>query len=175
MGCLPITCADFPSNWPALASPGWGFWEALLLWSQTHPLLASAILLSLLAALAASIWMYQRGEGVLRPFGQTVAGEAEERARALLRENLAADQYRQLLRLGYLEIPSRLHPGRCYRIPNTQRGVQVYEGGRRLAVLCLISRDPVPYADLILAQKLLLEADEKAYLSIANRVGSRNL
>lgn len=162
-----------------LGFAGSDFWLTSSPASSANPtawglLLVGAILLSLLAALAVGLWRSQRG-GVLSPFGRASDGEAEQRARALLREHLSANQYRQLLRLGYLEIPSRRHPGRCYRIPSTQRGIQVYEGGRRLGVLCLIARTPVPYADLILAQKLLLEADEETYLSLANRVGSFGL
>jgi hypothetical protein len=93
---------------------------------------------------------------------------AEERAEGLLQEHLSNRQYRQLLTRGYLEVPSRLHPGRTYRIPTQPGRVTVYEGGRSVAQLCIIACDPAPYADLILAQKWLIEADEESYLTVAN-------
>ena len=55
--------------------------------------------------------------------------EAQERAEQMLRDVLAEDEYRQLCRRGYLEVPSRSRPRRIYRIPRHQGQVKVYEGG----------------------------------------------
>lgn len=142
----------------ALADPIQGTWVSSSGWTSAQLLLAGVILLSLLAVLAAGMWMHQ----------------VDWRAQALLRENLRADQYQQLLQYGYLEIPSQLHPGRCYRIPRSRGLVQVYEAGQKRGELCLVARDPVPYTDLILAQKLLIEADEAAYLATVNWIGPRS-
>ena len=73
-----------------------------------------------------------------------------------------------MLEDGYLEVPSRLHPGRTYRIPYRPGRVTVCEGGRPVCQLCVIACNPVPYADLILTQKWLIEVDEGAYLALAN-------
>jgi hypothetical protein len=104
---------------------------------------------------------------------------AKKRAEALLRSSITAEQYQQLIDRGYLEIPSRLYSGYLYRIPRNQQRVQIYETSqassipysRKLAELCVIPCDPVPDADMVLAHKLMIEADEQSYLSIANRIG----
>jgi hypothetical protein len=93
---------------------------------------------------------------------------AEQRAAALLWAHLSESQAQQLLTHGYLEIPSQSHPGRTYRIPARPGQVAVYEAGGWVGQLCLVTWDPAPYADLILAQKWLMEADEPAYLALAN-------
>jgi len=105
--------------------------------------------------------------------------EAKKRAEGLLRASISTEQYQQLLNRGYLEIPSRLYPGYLYRIPRGQQRVQIYETNqtvtspyaRKLAELCIVPCDPVPDADMVLAHKLMIEADEQSYLSIANRIG----
>lgn len=95
---------------------------------------------------------------------------AEERAAGLLREHLSVRQYRQFRRDGYLEVPSQMQPGWSYRIPARSGRVTVYEDGVPIGQLCVIASEPVPHADLILAQKWLIEADEPAYLALANWV-----
>lgn len=142
----------------ALADPIQGAWVSPSGWTLAEILLASVVLVSLFAVLAAGMWMHR----------------VDWRAQALLRENLRADQYQQLLQRGYLEIPSQLYPGRCYRIPRSRGLVRVYEAGQKRGELCLVARDPVPYTDLILAQKLLIEADEAVYLATANWIGPRS-
>jgi hypothetical protein len=105
--------------------------------------------------------------------------EAKKRAEALLRASITNEQYQQLLSRGYMEIPSRLYPGYIYRIPRNQQRVQIFETNqtvsspysRKLAELCIVPCDPVPDADMVLAHKLMIEADEQTYLSIANRIG----
>lgn len=153
-----VTQGDFWLAGNVLVDPGQGTWISPSGWTLAELLLAGVVLVSLFAVLAAGMWMHR----------------VDWRAQALLRENLRADQYRQLLQRGYLEIPSQLHPGRCYRIPRSRGLVQVYEAGQKRGELCLVARDPVPYTDLILAQKLLIEADETAYLATVNWIGPRS-
>lgn len=58
---------------------------------------------------------------------------------------------------------------RVYRIKHGWAGnVEVWEGGRRVESLCIHPAVVVPFADNLLAQKLLLEADEPAFRRIAN-------
>jgi hypothetical protein len=101
---------------------------------------------------------------------------AHLRAEELLRVTLPPAQYSSLQRTGYLELPSRLYPLRTYHIPRHRGRVEVYElhttsqapFWRKIAELCVIPTEPMPDADLVLAHKWLIEADESAYLAIAN-------
>ena len=95
--------------------------------------------------------------------------EAQERAEALLRELLTEDEYRQLNRRGYLEIPSPSRPRRIYRVPRHQGQVNVCEGGVPIMALCVQSVEPIPDGDAVLMHKLMIEGNEAEYLRIANR------
>jgi hypothetical protein len=103
---------------------------------------------------------------------------AERRAEQLLRQHVTAQQYQQLQEEGYIELPSRLHPNHVYRLFRRRQRIQLFavsreeeiEVRRKLAELCVVARDQVPDADLFLAHKWMLEADERTYLAIANRV-----
>jgi hypothetical protein len=121
-------------------------------------LLVAAVVLGGLGLAAAIWWEVARWK------------RTHQRAETLLREYLSAGQYRQLLEQGYLEVRSQLHPGRRYLIPRAPGQVKVYEGSRVVGALCVVARDPVPQADLLLTLKWLIEADEQAYLSTANWV-----
>lgn len=141
---------------------------------ETSALLAGAFLLVALLLLGACLWLYYRyrraGSNATQRSRWYVHQKAEERAASLLREHLSERQYRQFRRDGYLEIPSQVQPGWSYRLPARPGRVTVYEGGVPIGQLCVIASEPVPHADLILAQKWLIEADEPAYLALANWV-----
>ena len=47
--------------------------------------------------------------------------------------------------------------------------VQLDEQGRRIAVLCFLPEKHVPVSDVMLAQKIILENDQLAALSVAIR------
>jgi len=101
---------------------------------------------------------------------------ANQRAEMLLREQLTPDEYQHLLKYGYLAVPSKLDPSRQYRIPRARGRVQMLQTcmigatslHRKVAELCVVARDPVPDADMILTHKWMLEADEAGYLKLAN-------
>jgi hypothetical protein len=139
------------------------------------PRWAAGILVSLLVLLVI-LWRYT---GQRRTVKQTKAQVARLRAERLLRESLSHQAYQQLVDCGYLQIPSRLYPERYYRIPRKSQRVQVFEKSpaadrweyRKLGELCVVSCEPVPDADLFLTHKWMIEADEPAYLSIANWFG----
>jgi hypothetical protein len=95
--------------------------------------------------------------------------EANERAEALLRSLLSEDEYRQLNRRGYLEVPSPSRSRRVYRVPRHQGQVKVYEGGVPIMALCVQSVEPIPDGDAVLMHKLMIEGNEEDYLRIANR------
>lgn len=93
---------------------------------------------------------------------------AEARARALLYELLPPDQARRVLARGYLDLPSPRHPRRRYRIFRGARPTQLFEDGRLVAGICLVPRHYLPPTDGLILEKLLIEADEEAYLRQGN-------
>lgn len=125
-------------------------------------LLATATLLFL----CVRWWLHQHSERV----------QANRRAEQLLRERLTPEQYAQLAKFGYLDIPSRLDPYRQFRIPRARGRVLVLHNcsigdailSRKVAELCVVSSEPVPDADMVLIHKLMIEADEAHYLATAN-------
>jgi hypothetical protein len=95
---------------------------------------------------------------------------AERRARRLLRAVLTHEQYHQLIRWGYIDIPSPSDPQRVYRVPQIPGHVHVIQNHRLTAGLCLQPLDRVPDADYVVIHKLMIEADEETYLQKANRI-----
>ncbi|MBI4060139.1 MAG: hypothetical protein HY403_01785 [Elusimicrobia bacterium] len=95
------------------------------------------------------------------------AAIGEQRAEQLLRAALSETQARDLAERGYFEIVGSL--GHRYRIRRApQRNVdQLDEAGGMVRSLCAAPLD-VPVADAMLAQKLLIEADELAFAFLAN-------
>ena len=113
-----------------------------------------------------------RGLGIpLEPTGAE-RHEAEQRARALLRQLIGDAEFERVTKRGYLDVPSTLHPGRIYRIPYFQGMVNVIEGGIATMQLCLVPTRWVPDPDVVIIHKLLIEGDEERYLRLANRFPS---
>jgi hypothetical protein len=118
------------------------------------------IVVVLLGMVARTAWLrYSRGR------------DAARRADALVRRVLSPQEYADLRRQGFFEIPSRIAPGRVYSIPLRGSPVAVLEPDGRLVYLCLQPVEPIPARELVVIDKLLLEADEAAYWQRANRVG----
>lgn len=92
---------------------------------------------------------------------------AWERAESLLRDSLNDDQYESYTRRGYLEVPSRLHPGRVYRVDGW-RPVAVFEHGQFVGAVCIRPREALPGPDVVLARKLLVEGAEEEFLRCGN-------
>jgi hypothetical protein len=94
--------------------------------------------------------------------------EANRCDNELLHSVLTSEQYGQLMRNGYLDIPSPRDPGCIYRVPRTQGLVRVIEQGRHKANLCLQPLETVTDADVVVMHKLMIEADEETFLQTAN-------
>jgi len=94
---------------------------------------------------------------------------AERRAANLLRDTLTAEQFRQLIWRGYVEIPSPAEPQRVYRVPKSRGYVQVIENGHPTMRLCLQPVECLPDADIVVLHKLMIEANEEIYLQKANK------
>jgi len=98
----------------------------------------------------------------------TTQAAAIAKAQALLEGMLTPEQIAQLAAHHWFEVVSQ--HGHRYRINQGQRrNVQrLKKDGAHEAWFC-IHPDDVPDEDAMLAQKLLLETDEQAFLRIANR------
>lgn len=92
---------------------------------------------------------------------------AEKKAHRLLRYHLTPEQRREYQREDSFRIEVN---GRCYRIRKGRAGnVDLIDAeGNRLRNYCIHPTAQVPNEDTMLAQKLLLEADEAAFLRTAN-------
>ncbi len=108
-------------------------------------------------------WLYHRETALSRE-----RIDAERRAQQLVTQILGRDQVEQLATFGFLEVRSRLIPGRAYRIPRRRGQVQVYEDGRHAGSLCIQPTRWVPDGDLVLMHKLMIEGNEAEYLRTAN-------
>lgn len=92
---------------------------------------------------------------------------AWERADALLRASVTPEQYAAFERRGYIELPSRKHPGRVYRVDGW-RPVTVFDSGQFVGAVCIRPRDQLPGPDVVLARKLLIEGAEDEFLRTGN-------
>lgn len=97
---------------------------------------------------------------------------AEHRAQALLQSMLSPEQRAELeeKKHFHLTVYDRDGSYRTYRIERGYAGnVKLLDAaGRPIRRYCIHADSRLPYEDQMLAQKLLLESDEKAFLKIAN-------
>jgi hypothetical protein len=104
---------------------------------------------------------------------QREVAEAKERAEALLRYSLDEEQAKRFAERREFVVTSR--SGRRYRITHGTAGnvLELHpESEKTLARYCIHPAAHLPEADVMLAQKLLLETDEEAFLRIANRTAA---
>lgn len=94
--------------------------------------------------------------------------EANEKADKVVNSLLSPDEYEQLRRSGYLDVPSPGYPGRVYRVPSGQGMVAVMESGRCIERLCAQATTPIPDREIVLIHKLMIEGNEQEYLQTAN-------
>lgn len=113
------------------------------------------------------------GAGV--PYEQTEGYKnqavAKARADALLNTILSAEQRSQFAHANYFEVTVGSNGAtRRYRVKYGLAGnvFLLDDKGREVAKYCLHPHTPVPVADNLIAQKLLLESDEPAFLRTAN-------
>ncbi len=96
---------------------------------------------------------------------------ADERAVKILTAHLTPEQREQYRREKCFEVlTTREGKIRRYRISHGWAGnITVLNGeGQQIEKLCIHPAKRIPFADNLLAQKLLLEADEDQFLKIAN-------
>ena len=98
------------------------------------------------------------------------SGRAERRAAALLREWLSPSQLSQYERNRYFDVRGSAS-GKRYRICQGRTGniVEFDQHGTIVARLCFYPDGELALGDIMLAQKIALEADEFKTLAVANR------
>jgi hypothetical protein len=116
--------------------------------------------------MAAIVFGYIAATGVLL----VRAHRAERRAEELVCTMLSPSELSQLNETRYLDVPSRAHVGRIYRIPATEGMLGVIENGSMVMRLCVRPAQTLPGREHVLAHKVFLEADEDGYLRNANLV-----
>src|ERR1700730_1105274 len=123
----------------------------------------------LLFLLLAIHYLAQSPDGRVGRLRESVSDHlsAESRAKVLLREMLSENQYQQLIKFGYLEVPSPTFDNRVYRIPGSGGLVKVFERGCAVMELCLQPAEPLPDGDVVVMHKLMIEANEQEYLKRA--------
>jgi hypothetical protein len=94
--------------------------------------------------------------------------ESEVRGLALLKAWLSPDQLAQYRTYGYFDVTG-CHSGRLYRI---RHGVgmnicEITPSGRPLAGWCFVPKDDLVAGDVMLAQKIALETNERGALRVA--------
>jgi hypothetical protein len=90
---------------------------------------------------------------------------ARARAKALLFRSLTRDQQQSLEGRGYFDMNVG---GKTYRIHRGTHGnVRLVQAGQETMLYCAQPNN-VPVEDAMLAQKLMLETDEQAFLRVAN-------
>lgn len=140
----------------------------------------SAFTIATSATTSQTIWLGGAADDVLLTYGTRHAPDraarewlrqardadrAGAKARRLLLENVSEAQRQSLEAHGYFDVPVN---GRTYRIhQGTHGNVRRLENGVETVSLCAQPLG-VPACDAMLAQKLMLETDEAAFLRIAN-------
>src|ERR1700730_6581908 len=99
------------------------------------------------------------------------SSEASNKALALLKRWLSPEQCKELEKRGSFDVVG-CHTGRCYRIhPGKLNNVRILQDNVEVAALCFAPTDAgfLPEADIMLAQKIALETNEKAALKVAHQ------
>ena len=112
----------------------------------------------------------RRTQALRRRFRELGSNEAEVRGFRLLREWLSPEQLAQYDAHNYFEVRG-CHSGKRYRIRHgTQRNIyELDHAGRPQVGWCFVPRDCRVAGDVILAQKIALETDERGALVVAKQ------
>ena len=96
--------------------------------------------------------------------------ESEARGLELLKEWLSPEQFAQYDAKSYFEVTG-CHSGKRYRICHgTSMNIYELDGaGRPRVGLCFVPKGYLVSGDVMLAQKIALETDERRALTLANR------
>jgi hypothetical protein len=108
--------------------------------------------------------------GRMRAFDCRQQGKADKKAYTLLKEWLSPEQLALFKSKGYFDVKGS-HSGRRYRIRCGQQFNidQLDAKGARVAVWCFGPAGNLPVGDIMLAQKVAIETNERGALAVANR------
>jgi hypothetical protein len=98
---------------------------------------------------------------------------AKQRAHALLRSLLSQAEYAEVVDHGYLTVRSPTRSEMTYRIPRGPGFVRVFAHDQPVMELCIGPVTSLPWDDLVVMHKLLIESDETTYLTTANHFPPR--
>lgn len=100
---------------------------------------------------------------------QNPSSEANKKAEKLLIEKLSTEQLDSWKKTRTFLVKSKT-TGIEYKLSEKRTyGIETYLYGKRIGKFCITSKDNnIPICDLLLAQKLLIETDEKAFIETAN-------
>lgn len=103
-----------------------------------------------------------------------MAAETESpavRADRLLRDVLGESRYHQLRSVGYIDLPSRRHVGRVYRL-DTLGNLSYRDPGENgfNTTMCVQPEEMLPRDDQIAMRYLLVTADEERLVRVANPI-----
>ena len=98
----------------------------------------------------------------------------EQRGLNLLREWLSQEQLAQYDAHRYFEVTG-CHTGKRYRIRhgNGANIIELDDAAMPITGWCFVPRDPLVAGDVMLAQKIALETDERGALAVANNFAPR--
>jgi len=116
----------------------------------------------------------RRRQAVRRWYRESGSNAAEVRGLRLLREWLSPEQLAQYDAHNYFDVRG-CHSGKRYRIRHGTV-TNIYElnhAGRPHAGWCFVPKDCLVAADIILAQKIALETDERGALAVAKQFPPR--
>ena len=112
----------------------------------------------------------RRGQAIRRWYRESGLNEAEMRGLRLLSEWLSPEQLAQYHARNYFDVTG-CHSGKRYRICHGT-ATNIYEldsAGRPRVGWCFIPKNHLVAGDVMLAQKIALETDESAALSVAKK------
>lgn len=142
-------------------------------WVATFPLFAAMNTLSddTLALLRTET----RGLAADRNTGLTPlcnpSNEADVKAEALLVKNLSDEQRAEWAKSKFFMVTGGTTGVRYKLTMNRTYGIETFLYDRKIGILCVVTKDNrIPLCDQLLAQKLLIETDEKAFVALANVV-----
>jgi hypothetical protein len=92
------------------------------------------------------------------------SARATRRAEELVRRFLSTAELEQLDSRSFLDVPSRAHAGRFYRVPAYEGIVTVFESGFMIQRLCIRPSEQLPSREHVLAHKAMLESSEDEYV-----------
>jgi hypothetical protein len=113
-------------------------------------------------------------QAIRRRYRELGLNEAEVRGLRLLRRWLSPEQLAQYEAHNYFDVRG-CHSGKRYRIRHGTV-TNIYElnhAGRPHAGWCFVPKDCLVAADIILAQKIALETDERGALAVAKQFPPR--